>query len=64
MMGRDERERAVHCANRERERREGQTGPVPLLCVCSLFILWGVYNGFSCFDLIHIFVNVGGEGNN
>lgn len=37
MTGRDERECAVHCANREG--REGHTGPVPLLCG---FVLWGV----------------------
>lgn len=37
MTGRDERERAVHCANREG--REGRGGPVSLLCVCSLFVL-------------------------
>lgn len=49
MTGRDERERAVHCANREG--REGHTGPVPLLCVYSLFV-WGVF--IYVFYFIHI----------
>lgn len=52
MTGRDERERAVHCANREG--REGHTGPVSLLCVCSLICIVGcVFNGV-CFDFIRI----------
>ena len=42
MTGRDERERAVHCANREG--REGHTGTGPLLC--SVFIL---HFGFTPF---------------
>lgn len=40
MTGRDERERAVHCANREG--REGHTGPVPLLCECVVCLYCGL----------------------
>lgn len=48
MMGRDERERAVHCANQEG--REGRTGAVPLSCVNATFgcVL------INCWDVIQV----------
>ena len=53
MTGRDERERAVHCAN-----REGRVIPDRSLCyVCSLFVLRGVFIMVFVLTSFTLFVN-------